>query len=70
MRVTTSQYEKSGKSHIFSVKTKPSRAWSTRQRKNPLEKSAFWHEVKVCVLPTDPPFTREIDYIPMYPSDR
>ena len=44
MRVTTSQYEISGKNHICSVKTFSSRAESTRQRKkNSLEQAALWH---------------------------
>ena len=48
MRVTTSQYEISGKNHIFSIKTKPSRAENTHWKK-----TAFWYEVKgVCCLPT------------------
>ena len=52
MHVTNSQYEVSGKHHIFSINSKPSRAPSTRQRKNSLEKAVFWHEAKVvcCLL--------------------
>ena len=66
MLVMTSQYEISSKNHIFSVKSKPSTAGN-----NSLEKEAFWHEVKVvCCLLLDPVFTCEIDYIPLYPSDR
>ena len=50
MRVTTSQYEKSGKNHICSVKTFSSRAWSNRPRKkNSLEQAAFW-QVVCCLL--------------------
>ena len=64
MHVTTSQYEISGKNHIFSFKTKPSRAEKL------IGKSSILARGKSCVLPTDPFFTREIDYIPMYPSDR
>ena len=42
MRVTTSQYEISGKNHICSVKTFSTRAESTRLRKkNSLEQAAF-----------------------------
>ena len=61
MHVTTSQI--SGKNHISSFQTKPSRAEKTR-------KSSILARGKSCVLPTDPFFTREIDYIQMYPSDR
>ena len=58
MRVTTSQYEKSGKNHICSVKTFSSRAWSNRPRKkNSLEQAAFWHEVKVVCCLLTPLFT-------------
>ena len=51
MHVTTSKYEISGKNHIFSTKTKPSRAQSTRHRKNSLEKSSILAQDKSCVLP-------------------
>ena len=50
MQVTTSKYEISGKNHIFSTKTKPSRAQSTRHRKNSLEKSSILAQDKSCVL--------------------
>ena len=50
MHVTTSQYEISGKNHIFSTKTKPSRAQSTHHRKNSLEKSSILAQGKSCVL--------------------
>ena len=59
MRVTTSQYEISGKNHICSVKTFSSRAESTRQRKkNSLEQAALWHELKSCVAYTIKFFSR------------
>ena len=35
-----------------------------------IEKSSILAGGKSCVLPTDPPFTCEIDYIQMDPSDR
>ena len=54
MHVTTSQI--SGKNHISSFQTKPSRAEKTW-------KSSILARGKSCVLPTDPFFTREIDYI-------
>ena len=59
MRVTTSQYEISGKNHICSVKTLSSRAESTRQRKkNSLEQAALWHELELCVAYTIKFFSR------------
>ena len=51
MQVTTSKYEISGKNHIFSTKTKPSREQSTRHRKNSLEKSSILAQDKSCALP-------------------
>ena len=47
MRVTTSQYEISGKNHICSVKTFSFRYNLPAREKNSLEQAAFWHEVKV-----------------------
>ena len=55
MRVTTPQYEISAKNHIFSVKTKPSRAQSTHHwEKKVIGKSSILAQGKSCVLPTDP----------------
>ena len=59
--VTGCQYEISSKNHIFSV---PAR-----------EKLIIWEgsilaRGKSGVLPTDPPFRRESDYLSMYPSNR
>ena len=51
MRVTTSQYEISGKNHICSVKTFSSRAYSPRQRKKFIGTSSILAWVKVvCCL--------------------
>ena len=44
MHVTTSQYEISGKNHIFSLKTKPSRAEKTHWKKQ-----HFGAREKLCV---------------------
>ena len=55
MCVTTPQYEISAKNHIFSVKTKPSRAQSTHHwEKKVIGKSSILAQGKSCVLPTDP----------------
>ena len=40
------------------------------EQKKLIEKSSILARRKSCVLPTDLFFTREIDYIPMYPRDR
>ena len=55
MHVKTPQYEISAKNHIFSVKTKPSRAQSTHHwEKKVIGKSSILAQGKSCVLPTDP----------------
>ena len=69
MRFTTSQYEISSKNHIFSVKTNP-QSIIYPQEKKVIGKSSILARGKSCVLPTDTLFRREIDYTPMYPSDR
>ena len=51
MRVTTSQYEISGKNHICSVKTFSSRAWSTRHW-NKLHWNKQHFGMRLCCLPT------------------
>ena len=51
MRVTTSQFEISGKNHIGQNVFLPSVIYPSEKKK--LEQAAFWHEVKVvCCLPT------------------
>ena len=55
MHVMTPQCEISAKNHIFSVKTKPSRAQSTHHwEKKVIGKSSILAQGKSCVLPTDP----------------
>ena len=69
MRETNSRYEISGKHHIFSVKLNPPEH-DLPVREKPYWKSTILARGKSCELPTEPLFTRESDYIPMYPSDR
>ena len=65
MHVTTFQYEIRGKKSDFLIlKLNPP------EQKKLIGKSSTLARGKSCVLPTDPFFTLEIDYIPMYPSDR
>ena len=52
MRVTTSQFEISGKNHISQNVFLPSVIYPSEKKKKKLEQAAFWHEVKVvCCLP-------------------
>ena len=59
MRVMTSQYETSGKKHIYSVNAQNPVYNIPSKEKKSLEQAEFWHEEKVvCRLPT--PFLHSV----------
>ena len=70
MHVTTSQYEISAKKSHFPGYNKTLQGIIYPPETKLIGKSSILAGGESFVLPTDPPFTCEIDYIPMYPNDR